>query len=73
MGFYWERHLDAPFATLIAIAATYCSPDAYNEPYGDLVSRSRSPRPDDGEIRRFKAELGQALADPSHRVTSCPT
>jgi hypothetical protein len=65
MGFYWERHPDALFATLIAIAATYCSPDAYNEAYDDLVSRSRSPRPDDDEIRRFKAELGRALADPS--------
>jgi hypothetical protein len=65
MGFYWERHPDAPFATLIAIAATYCSPEAYNEAYNDLVSRARSPRLGDVEIRRFKAELGQALADPS--------
>jgi hypothetical protein len=65
MGFYWERYPDAPFATLIAIAATYCSPDAYNEAYEELVSRSGSPRPDDGEIRKFKSELRQALADPS--------
>jgi hypothetical protein len=51
--------------TLIAVAATYCSPDAYNDAYEDLISRARSPRPDDDEMRRFKSELRQALADPS--------
>jgi hypothetical protein len=51
--------------TLISVAATYCSPDAYNDAHEDLVSRARSPRPDDDEIRKFKSELGQALADPS--------
>jgi hypothetical protein len=25
-AFYWQRHPDGPFATLIAVAATYCSP-----------------------------------------------
>ena len=30
-----------------------------------LVSRARSPRADDDEIRVFKAELRQALTDPS--------
>jgi hypothetical protein len=51
--------------TLISVAATYCSPDAYDEAYKDLVSRARSPRPDDDEIRKFKSELRHALADPS--------
>jgi hypothetical protein len=64
-GFYWERHPNGPFVTLISVTATYCSPDAYNDAYEDLVSRARSPRPDDDEIRKFKSELGQALADPS--------
>ena len=55
--FYWERHPDGPFATLIAVAATYCSPDAYDGAYDDLISRARAPDPDDEEIRAFKAEL----------------
>jgi hypothetical protein len=63
-GFYWERHPDGPFATLIAVAAAYCSPDAYDGAYGDLVSRARAPDPGDAEIRAFTAELRQALADP---------
>jgi hypothetical protein len=57
--FYWERHPDGPFATLIAMAATYCTPEAYD----DLISRARAPEPDDEEIRAFNAELQQALAD----------
>ena len=62
--FYWERHPDGPFATLIAVAATYCTPEAYDGAYDDLLSRARAPEPDDQEIRAFKAELQQALADP---------
>lgn len=58
--FYWERHPDGPFATLITVAATYCGPGAYD----DLISRARAPEPDDEEIGAFKAELEQALADP---------
>jgi hypothetical protein len=64
-AFYWERHPDGPFATLIAVAATYCSPDAYDGAYEDLVSRAREPEADDDEIRVFKAELRQAMAHPS--------
>jgi hypothetical protein len=63
-GFYWERHLDGPFATLIAVAATYCSPDAYDGAYTDLISRARLSDSVDEEIRVFTAELRQALADP---------
>ena len=63
-AFYWERHPDGPFATLIAVAATYCTPEAYDSAYDDLISRARAPEPDDQEIRAFTAELQQALADP---------
>jgi len=63
-AFYGERHPDGPFATLIAVAATYCSPDAYDGAYEDLISRARAPDPGDQEIRAFTAELQQALADP---------
>jgi hypothetical protein len=63
-AFYWERHPDGPFATLIAVAATYCSPEAYGGGYEDLISRARAPDPGDDEIRVFTAELQQALADP---------
>jgi len=63
-AFRWERHPDGPFATLIAVAATYCAPEAYDGAYDDLISRARTPDPDDEEIGAFKAELQQALADP---------
>jgi hypothetical protein len=42
-AFYWERYPDGPFATLIAVAATYCSPDACDGDYEDLISRARKP------------------------------
>ena len=61
---YWARHPDGPFATLIGVAATYCAPEAYDGAYEDLISRAQAPDPDDEEIRAFKAELQQALADP---------
>lgn len=63
-AFYWERHPEGPFATLIAVAATYCGPDAYDGAYQDLVRRARMADPGDDEMRGFKAELRQALADP---------
>ena len=39
--FYWERHPHGPFATLIAVAATYCGPDAYDE----CLRRPHQPGP----------------------------
>lgn len=63
-AFYWERHPDSPFVTLIAVAATYCSPDAYDGAYEDLVRRARLSEADDDEMRVFKAELRLGLADP---------
>src|SRR5579863_3005730 len=57
---YWAKHPDGPFATPIAVAATYSHPEAY----ADLTERARSPEPDDEEIGVFKAELREALADP---------
>jgi hypothetical protein len=62
---YWAKNPQGPFATLIAMAATYCHPEAYGDAYEDLIRRAQSPRPDDDRIRVFKAELREALADPS--------
>jgi hypothetical protein len=60
-SFYWERHPDGPFATLIAVATTYLDPENY-----DLDSLKRlAKRDDDHEMRVFKAELREALRDPS--------
>jgi hypothetical protein len=61
---YWAKHPHGPFATLIAVAATYCHPEAYDGAYADLIDRARSPEPDDEEISVFKVELREALADP---------
>ena len=61
---YWARNPQAPFATLIGVAATYCHPEAYDGAYEDLAARVRSAAPDDKEIRVFRTELREALADP---------
>lgn len=60
--FYWERQPDGPFVTLIRVASAYCDPDAYDGAYQDLIDRAR--RDNDDEMRVFKAELREALADP---------
>ena len=61
-GFYWERHPDGPFTTLIRVAATYCSPDADAEDYQRL--KRLAGLEGDRQMAVFKAELRQALADP---------
>ena len=66
-GFYWERHPDGPFATLIGVATTYCSPDADAEDYERLKRLAQYE--DDQRMRVFKAELRQALAEPSQLPT----
>jgi hypothetical protein len=49
-SFYWEANPDGPFATLIAVAATYLEPENY-----DMESLQRlAKRPDDREMSVFK-------------------
>ena len=60
-SFYWERHPDGPFATLIAVATTYLDPENYD--LGELKSLAK--REDDEEMQTFKSELREALRDPS--------
>ena len=60
--FYWERHPDGPFVTLIAVAATYLHPEA-NEPEA-LRRRARRAGEGDEEMRVFKAELREAILHP---------
>jgi hypothetical protein len=62
---YWARSPQGPFATLIAVAATYCHPEVYNDAYPELIERVRSAAPEDVQIRMFGEELREALADPS--------
>ena len=60
-SFYWERHPDGPFATLIAVATTYLEPENY-----DLDSlKELAKREDHEEMQVFKSELREALRDPS--------
>jgi hypothetical protein len=59
-GFYWERHPDGPFATLIRVSTTYLHPES-----DALESLQRlAKREDDAEMRTFKAELREAIKDP---------
>ena len=60
-SFYWERHPDGQFATLIAVATTYLDPENY-----DLDSlKELAKREGDGKMQVFKSELREALRDPS--------
>lgn len=60
-SFYWERHPDGPFVTLIAIATTYLDPENY-----DLDSLKMLAKHEDiEEMRVFKSELREAIRDPS--------
>jgi hypothetical protein len=59
--FYWERHPNGPFATLIEVAATYLEPENYD----DDSLRALASREGDEEMRVFKSELREALRDPS--------
>jgi hypothetical protein len=59
--FYWQRHPDGPFATLIAVAANYMDPENY-----DIDSlKELAKRKDDQRMQTFKSELREALRDPS--------
>lgn len=58
--FYWKRHPDGPFTTLIRISTTYLHPEA-----DDLESLQRlAEGGNDPEMRIFKAELREAIKDP---------
>ena len=59
-GFYWERHPNGPFATLIRVASTYLEPENYD----DDSLRALARRDGDEEMRLFKSELRDALKDP---------
>jgi hypothetical protein len=58
--FYWNRHPDGPFATLIRVTTNYLNPESY-----DLDSLQQlARREDDEEMRVFKSELRRAIEDP---------
>ena len=60
MPFYWERHPDGQFVTLIEVATTYLDPENY-----DLEElKALAKRDNDDEMRVFKSELREALRDP---------
>ena len=61
MPFYWERHPDGPFVTLIAVAANYLDPENYNLDHLQALAK----RDNDEEMQVFKSELRQALRDPA--------
>lgn len=60
MSFYWTRHPDGPFVTLISVAANYLNAEMYRPE----ALRTRAMRDDDPEMRVFKAELREAIQHP---------
>ena len=59
--YYWERHPGGPFVTLITVATTYLDPENYDLDSLENLARRRGG---DEQMRVFKNELRQALADP---------
>ena len=58
--FYWERHPDGPFATLIAVATTYLHPESDELESLQLLAK----RENDDKKENFKeAEKAQLLED----------
>ena len=60
-AFYWERHPDGPFVTLIEVATTYLDPETYDLDELKVLAK----RDDLDEVRGFKSQLRQALRDPA--------
>jgi hypothetical protein len=61
MPFYWERHPDGPFGTLVAVTTSWLHPEI-----DDLDGLKRFVKCDDiDKVRVFKSELRQALEDPA--------
>ena len=58
--FYWNRHPDGPFATLIRIATTYLHPEV-----DELEALQKLVRRETDEMHTFKAELRAAVNDPA--------
>ena len=59
---FWQKNPNAPFATLVRIAVTYCHPEVDEDAYGDL--KLLAVRGDRDEMVVFKDELRKALLDP---------
>lgn len=59
---FWQTKPDAPFATLINVARTYCHPELDEDAYESL--RRLAQRDDDEEMTTFKQELRDGLVRP---------
>src|ERR1700728_3964069 len=59
--FYWQRHPNGPFATLIEIATTYLDPENYHPEALKSLARQEG----DEEMRVLKSQLREAVKDPS--------
>jgi hypothetical protein len=59
--YYWKRHPDGPFVTLIAVATAYLCPEADQL---ELLQERAVDHDGDPEMRVFKAELCQAITHP---------
>jgi hypothetical protein len=60
-AFYWERHPDGPFATLIAVTTSYLHPEIDDEDSLTKFARDQ----ENHRARIFKSELREALQNPS--------
>ena len=67
---YWERHPDGPFATLIAVAGTYCTPEATTAPTTTSSVGRGHPNP---TTTAKSAHSEPNSSKPSPTRASCPT
>ena len=66
---YWERHPDGPFATLIRIATTYCSPDADEDAYAGLKRLAKRENVEGCGCSRMNSARRCAI-QPGYPITS---
>ncbi|MQA94244.1 MAG: hypothetical protein GEV11_06175, partial [Streptosporangiales bacterium] len=61
---FWQANPEAPWTTLLSVVETYCHPEIATDDAYERLQRL-AKRTDDEEMRTFKQELGEAIADPS--------
>jgi hypothetical protein len=59
-AFYWERHPNGPFATLIAVATSYLHPEIDDDDGLKRFAKNQGNQ----ESQVFKSELREAVKNP---------
>lgn len=64
-SYYWKNDQNAPFASLLRVVHRYCPPEYSDWDRLKSVAQDPARYKAEDEMRRFKQELREALADPN--------